>query len=262
MSQAEQQDIFAQQKYLFWKEINAARQNPLAVLERLDISEEQAREALGAGAWILDTGLSPLAWNDQLKQATFLHGRDMLGNLYYSHVSPDGAGPRERIAATGYQAMIEDESLALLIFSDFVSMERAVTALVDNLLRDELTAVEGVHRNIFSPVLTEMGISFFGEYLPALDDTPFVYLVVLDFARPMVPATQLIGVVGSGMSLGFRFTMTGFWDFLPLLPGDSFQLKMPVGGGDFVVFDSQHQRVNSQSIIDDGSFTNRFVDLR
>lgn len=262
LTEADRQAVLARQKYLFWQQINQARTNPRATLARLGIPLEQARTALGAGAWLLDQGLPPLAWNNQLSQAASLHGRDMLTRLYYSHVSPDGLRPAQRIAATGYRAVAEDETLAALAFANPVELERAVAAMLDNMLRDELTATAGVPRNIFSPVLSDVGISFFAESLPLLAGKPYVYLLVLDFALPLEPVPYLVGRVDAGQRLAMNLLSNGFWDALPLLPGGSFQLKLPVGGANLVVYDTLNQVIATRTAIDDGSVTNRYFDLR
>ena len=182
-AQAEWQASVAMQKYLIWQQINEARSNPLEVLERLEIPLEQAQAVFGEDSVALIDGLPPLAWNGQLDQAAAQHARDMINNVFYSHTSQDGSSPTERIAETGYQAVTDDETLGALLFLNPVELERGVALLLDNIMRGELTGAAGVSRNVFSTELTEVAVSFNAEILPTLFDQPFVYLLVVDFAK-------------------------------------------------------------------------------
>ena len=261
VTEEDRQQVLEAQKYLFWKQINEARRNPRAALARIGVSEEQARAALGLGAWILDKGLPPLAWSDQLNVSASAHGRDMINNLYYGYQSLDGRGPAERIAGTGYEALVEDETLGVLLFATYVDYELAVTILFDNMLRDELTGAAGARRNIFSPVLTDVGISFFAETLTLLADQPYAYLLVLDFAKPLQARPFLIGTIESGTKLATRDLCTGFWDYLPLLVENIFQLELPDGGVELVMVDAFYQTAARQIVEDNGSTTNRWIIL-
>lgn len=48
------------------------------------------------------SGLPPLKRNRALERAAARHGRDMVVNRYYSHVSRDGSDPADRIRGVGY----------------------------------------------------------------------------------------------------------------------------------------------------------------
>lgn len=262
VADTDRQHALSEQKYLFWQQINEARRNPSTVLERLGVSEEQARAALGEDASAIDNGFPPLAWNDLLAQSASEHGNDMVNQVFYSHYSPDGSGPADRIAATGYQAVAEDETMGVLAFSSYMEFERAVALLLDNMLRDELSGFEGVSRNIFSSELTEVGISFFAETLPVLADTPYVYLLVLDFAKPIAGMPSIVGRVDSENRLAARNVFSNFWDFLPILPGGGFQLELSEDGTEVVAFDEEGVAVQRIEYQYGGDVANRYADLR
>ncbi len=181
-ARADGQVFLEARSYVLALKINEARANPRLVLERLQIPAAQAAAALGAEAWILDEGLPALVWNEQLQAAALAHGRDMLANNYFAYVSPDGAGPAARIAAAGYEALAVDETLAALDFDQYLAPDTALDLLVDNMLRDELSGVPGVNRNIFSAALTEIGIAFLAESAAGPAPGPNSYLLVADFA--------------------------------------------------------------------------------
>jgi uncharacterized protein YkwD len=47
-------------------------------------------------------GCSALRMDDRLRTAARLHSEDMVNSGYFSHTSPDGSGPGERLRAVGY----------------------------------------------------------------------------------------------------------------------------------------------------------------
>lgn len=57
-------------------------------------------------------GLTTLQWDDRLRAVGFKHSRDMLARGYFSHVSPDGADPFDRMAAAGITYTVAGENLA------------------------------------------------------------------------------------------------------------------------------------------------------
>jgi hypothetical protein len=248
--------------YQVWQRLNDARVNPQAVIDRLGLSVAQVGEVLGDEAWLIERGLAPLAWDDQLYTAASAHGRDMLDRVYYSHVSPDGSGPYERIAATGYQARLEDETLAALVFSSYLAVETALPAMIDMLLRDELTGVVGEHRNIFSTELSEVGMAFFAESVPLLEGQPYVYLLVLAFAAPLEPRHYIIGAGDPGAILALQSTYTGFWELIEPMPGGAFQISYPVGGALLMALDDQWTQTASARVYEAYPSRNHFVDLR
>ncbi|MFZ5774001.1 MAG: CAP domain-containing protein [Thermodesulfobacteriota bacterium] len=249
------------QAYLLWQGINQARHTPRAALSWLGIDETTARAALGQDAWILDQGLPPLAWNDQLASAAGAHGRDMLDNLYYSHTSPTGLTPALRIAAAGYQALLEEEALAALVFTNPFPMDEAVVALLDNLLRDELTATPGAIRKIFSPNYSEAGLALLAESVALLDGQPYVYMLVADFAQPVAPRHFMVGMAEPGSRITVRNLYTGVWDVLPLLPGDAFQYPLSGRGEELTLRDANGGPIANATTAGQGNSQNLYVDL-
>lgn len=260
--EAERDQILAALGYQVWQGLNDARANPQAVLSRLELSVEAVRDVLGEDAWLLDSGLAPLAWDGQLHAAASAHGRDMFDNLYYSYVSPNGFGPYERIAATGYLARLEDETLAALVFSSYLAVETALPAMIDMMLRDELTGVDGVRRNIFSTELTEVGIAVFAENVPRLEGQPYIYLLVLDFATPVEPRYFIVGAGDPADVFAMQSTRTEFWEFLDPLPGGNFQVSYPLGGALLMAIDSEWNPTASARVYEIHPSRNHFVDLR
>lgn len=59
-----------------------------------------------------ESSLPELKINDELSQAAFLKGRDMLANNYWAHTSPSGITPWKWLADTGYNYDVAGENLA------------------------------------------------------------------------------------------------------------------------------------------------------
>jgi hypothetical protein len=177
-----------------WRMINDARVHPLETLQEQGIDAEVARAALGDDAWMIDQGLPPLAWNDALFQAAAGHNQEMVAQLYYGSTGLDGSSVADRIAARDYEAQASDELLGAMAFSGFMEPLEAAKLTFVSWLMDELNPAYGGARRIFSREFTEMGISFNAAVLDLGLDVPHnVYVVVADFAMPLVPRVYLIG---------------------------------------------------------------------
>lgn len=224
----QEEDVLERYALLLWQGLNQARQNPLAVLERLEISWRTAAAVLGDDAWLLHRGLPPLAFDRQLQDAALGHNREMREHLHYSHYSLDGRGPGQRVAATGYPLEAAGETLSALVFYNFVDPERAVRMMLDQILRDELTGQPGVGRHVFSPEFTEVGIALLAESVTIVDGEPYLYLLTVDFARPWSPRPHMVGQAPPATAVFYR-DRQGLWDALPLLPGGAFQVRLTDG---------------------------------
>jgi uncharacterized protein YkwD len=176
--------------------INKARNDPYQALEMAGVDEASAFEALGDYAWVLDQGLPPLAWNEKLHEAALGHNRDMIERLYFDILSPEGEGPSERVASTGYEALYVGETLGALVFEHFVDPIKIACLIYENMVRDELNPASTVQKNIFNPEVTEVGIGFERVVFDLDDgDRLIAYVVVADFARPVEPRAFLVGNV-------------------------------------------------------------------
>jgi hypothetical protein len=178
-----------------WQLVNEARTHPLETIQSLGIDEGAARQALGDDAGLLDTGLPPLAWDNLLSMASMGHNLEMVNQLYYSSTALDGSLPADRIAVAGYQACQAGELLGAMAFSVYMAPEEAARLVFAGWLRDELDPSRIGPRHIFSRDYSEVGYSFVGAVLKISDAPPNVYVVVADFARPVVPRFFLLGTV-------------------------------------------------------------------
>ncbi len=93
---------------------------------------------------------SALHWNEKLAMAAQSHSDDMVENGFFSHVSPDGSTPGDRISAQGYDWTYAGENLA----NGFSSVDAMVDAWLDS--PDHC-------KNLMNPNFEEFGIGRNGE---------------------------------------------------------------------------------------------------
>ena len=175
--------------------INKARNDPYQALEMAGVDEGSAREALGDYAWVLDQGLPPLAWNEQLHEAARGHNLDMIEHAYFSEISPEGECPSERVASTGYEALYVGETLGALVSEHFVDPKEITCLIFEKMVGDELNPASTVQKNIFNSEVTEVGIGFERVVVDPEGDSLIAYVVVADFAQPAESRTFLVGNV-------------------------------------------------------------------
>lgn len=179
-----------------WKLINEARARPAKTIEIYGIDYESAKLALDQDVWILEleNGLPPLAWNKLLEDSSSSHSHDMIDRQYYSYTSIEGLSFNDRIVNSGYAPISTGESLGILSFYIYVDPIKAVEAIFENMLRDELNPLLGYPKNIFNKDFTEIGISFISTLFAISPDlTLNAYLVTADFAKPLEPRSYIIG---------------------------------------------------------------------
>jgi len=196
-SQAEEQSVLQQEsaEALFLQWVNEARANPWAEAERLGLNVTELRNEVGesvASQW--DEGLPPLEWNEQLALAATCHVQDMLGRLYYSHVSPDGVGPEQRIRSAFYDPIFYGESLGGVAFIKIISAEKAAHIIYEGLLRDAFRqGPEGAP--LLDPLLRDIGLYLGGGQLLLEDSWYNVYILTCDLGRMNKPVYDSQGVL-------------------------------------------------------------------
>lgn len=181
---------------VLWRMINQARAHPIDTIRSLGIDEAAARQALGDDQWIIDKGLPPVAWNDELSQAALGHGNDMIAHLYYSSVGLDGSTPVDRIRAAGYAPVSEGELLGALAFAGYIDATEAAKIVFQNWVRDEFNPLREGQKHIFNPEFKEMGAAFIGAILHLDQEIPpNVFVAVADFGEPEEIRNYLLGNV-------------------------------------------------------------------
>jgi hypothetical protein len=259
----EKQELLRAQARLVWSRVNEARADLRGTIERLGLDADQVAASLGDNAWVLDAGLPPLAWNDELTSSAETHGRDMATQLYYSYQSLDGRTVADRVAETGYAAAQADEALAILAFSTYVGLEEAVGFMVDNLLRDELLSLPHGRLALLSPFLSEMGIGLLAENLQLVMGQQYVYLLVADFAVPAETRSWLVGCVPEGYYAGLRNGYTGFWEIVEVDDHGFFQQLLGAKGWelDIYLLDESYNTLDVRGVVLQPGL-NLYVDFR
>lgn len=107
-----------------------------------------------------DAGLEPLAPDPELTEVARRHAADMFARGYFSHVTPEGADPFDRINAAGLTYQVAGENLALA-----PTLETAHTGLMES---------PGHRANILRPQFRRVGIGI-------VDGGPYGLMVTQKF---------------------------------------------------------------------------------
>ncbi len=230
--------------------IDQARANPLGVAEDLGMDPEELIEQFPELAEVFHSGLPPLAWDERLFDAAYMHGQDMLERGYFSHITPEGLGWEERIEQAGYPASSSGEAMALLVFTDEREAREVAKSLFERIFRREFSET----RNILNPEFKEAGVAFVRTVPGQLDDessdfAPFFnYLLVVNLAAPIEPGPSAIvgnvyedkdhdGLYDLGEGLAAAVVAIGETGADPVceLTDGAGGVEMALGAGDFVL---------------------------
>jgi uncharacterized protein YkwD len=150
--------------FLAWRESESFARQTAALA-----NPEQVRSQMlaRANAERAAAGLPPLVLDPRLSAAAQRHADDMLQRSYYSHVSPDGEDPAERVRRSGYTFRLIAENIARGPFT--------VNEAMDNWL-----ASEEHRRNLLHPGFLNLGVGV-AVGRNSVGDT---VIWVQDFGRP------------------------------------------------------------------------------
>jgi hypothetical protein len=175
--------------------LNLARSDPWAEAERLGLDSESLRAEVvpeeTAALW--DQGLWPLVHNDILHGVAKAHCEDMIERGFFSHVTPDGLTPEDRVINAGYGANVVREELGGLAFSTYLDPGEAAGMLMDALLRDSLVQRE----TEWGPTLlnergVEVGIALCAGELAFTEGPVHGYMLSMVLARPVMTLSHPI----------------------------------------------------------------------
>jgi hypothetical protein len=173
--------------------LNLARSDPWAEAERLGLDPEALRAEVVpeevAAQW--DQGLWPLAPNALLNEVARLHCEDMLQRGFFSHVTPDGLTPEDRVIGAGYDANVVKEELGALAFISYLGPGEAAQALMDVLLRDSIIQRETEEGpTLLNERVVEVGIALLGGELTICEEQAHAYVVCILLVRPDGPSAE------------------------------------------------------------------------
>ena len=173
--------------------LNLARNNPWAEAERLGLDPEALRAEVVpeevAALW--DQGLWPLAPNALLNEVARLHCEDMLQRGFFSHVTPEGITPEDRVINAGYGANVVREELGALAFISYLDPGEAAQILMDALLLDSLNQrVTEEGPTLLNEKVVEVGIVFLGGELTICEEQTHAYVLCILLVRPDGPGAE------------------------------------------------------------------------
>ncbi len=142
--------------------INAARQNPLDMAQRVGLNRAQVLKDWPDLRNLLISGMPALSFDERLYRSASTHSADMLANSYYAYENLEGRTPEDRMRAQGFPAALSGEALGMLFFNNFIDSQQAVFQLFKNMYKDELDPAWEGQRNILNPDLTDIRDRIFG----------------------------------------------------------------------------------------------------
>jgi hypothetical protein len=158
--------------------LNLARNNPWVVPEEV------------AAQW--DQGLWPLVYNDVLHEVAKTHCEDMIERGFFSHVTPEGLTPEDRVIIAGYDANVVREELGALAFNSYLDPGEAAQMLMDVLLRDSIIQCETEEGpTLLNERVVEVGIALLGgELITTCQEQTRAYLLCILLVRPDGPGAE------------------------------------------------------------------------
>ena len=175
--------------------INLARSDPWAEAERLGLDPEVLRAEVvpeeTAAQW--DQGLWPLVYNDVLDEVAKAHCEDMIERGFFSHVTPEGLTPENRVINAGYDANVVREKLGALAFNFYLDTGEAAGMLMDALLRDSLNQ-RGTEEGptLLNERVVEVGIALCAGELASAEGQVHCYMLSMVLARPVMTLSHPI----------------------------------------------------------------------
>lgn len=174
--------------------LNLARSGPWAEAEQLGLDPEVLRAEVVpeevAAQW--DQGLWPLASNALLNAVAKAYCEDMLQRGFFSHVTPEGLTPEDRLISIGYNATIVKEELGALAFNTYLDPGEAAQMLMDVLLGDSLNqrvAEEGP--TLLNEGVVEVGVALLGgEFIICEGQQVHAYVLCILLVRPDGPGEE------------------------------------------------------------------------
>ncbi len=214
--------------------VNSFRQDPWQEAEVLGLNREEISHLWPAedlSRW--SEGLSPLSWNPLLAQMAQNFLQELLEDLRWEHLSREGWGPEERAQQLGYEPLLLGESLAILLFENYLPPERALSLLLEGLFRDALRRKSPEGAPFLFPPYQELGAALVGGQI-FLEGQGFnFYALCLEFGLPRDPTK-------------------------PVLVGRVYQKnkdsKIPLPGSRILLFNQEHRVLGRAFDYPDGSF--------
>lgn len=176
--------------------LNIARSDPWAEAERLGMDLHALRSEVVPEEISLewDHGLWPLVRNDVLDEVARAHCEDMIQRNYFSHVSPEGLTPGDRVLAAGYPAALVREKAGALAFQVFfLDPMDAGRAFMEILLENALLQpVPEDDSTLLNSGALEVGIALCTGEIVIDNDAFHAYMLCIVLARPSAPASYLL----------------------------------------------------------------------
>ncbi|RLB92656.1 MAG: hypothetical protein DRH50_09295 [Deltaproteobacteria bacterium] len=128
-----------------------------------------------------------------LNEVARAHCEDMIERGYFSHITPDGLTPEDRVISAGYDANVVREELGALAFNSYLDTGEAARMLTDAFLRDSIIQRETEEGpTLLNEGIVEVGIALCAGELAFTEGPAHGYILSVVLARPVMTLSHLI----------------------------------------------------------------------
>lgn len=182
--------------------INQARANPLHVAKSIGLDPEKVLLDHPEMEEILLNGLAPLQYNGNI----YLAAREKSFEVLKNNLVDDGNSPvDERLRKRGFIPGFAGEAITSVVFSNYIKQKEAADILFEQLFKTGLGQQEFLPEdqmpedqirnqalNIFSPDLTQVGVSLAAGVVEITGKSLRAYLLVADLAACAFSSDELV----------------------------------------------------------------------
>lgn len=132
--------------------INQFRDRGMDVIREMGIDPESIPDELTNQ---FNTGIPPVVLNENLSVSARLHAAHVLGQEYFSSISPDGRTPEDRMREQGYEPVVSDEVLVRIDLEENGDPNVVVKKIFETLAQELIDRGGG---GVINPEFKEIGI--------------------------------------------------------------------------------------------------------
>jgi len=174
---------------LFLK-INQARISPDIVFDELGLDREKILNAHPFLIDYMDGGFPEFMPDERLFSSAASHAEEMAVEKYFSKISLDGSAPADRFKRVQYHALESGEVLGVVLFQKYLSMDKALDALCQNIIQNDLDWGKESSPILFNPNFKEIGLSIQSGFILSNGVRLNFYLAVVDLGSDGVSLNE------------------------------------------------------------------------
>ncbi len=138
----------------------------------------------------INEGLNPLRPDTRLFKSAATRAIELFHDGYSSVNVSDKAALDDRFIQANFPSEKSEEVVGIVLFLNYLPKEKAIEALWDRILSNEINCEGQANAIIFNPLFTEIGLSVQSGVMEINGVKFNSYIAVCDFGKDMVDATE------------------------------------------------------------------------